>query len=202
MRAVLGIDAAWTVTQPSGVAGGGARRGQTVGALLRPRTLIGAFTLWRTESSPKRNARWARHPMRPSYLLLLRRFAANRLTLLLLTCPWRFHPLLGVAFPMTLFLGPTGARKCGTHTPSARRPGGISDALRQSFELAGYPLCTDTIASPGLIEVYPHPALVELAGAAKRLPYKASSVRSYWPAGHSSFPAWRVPTSIDNGTRL
>jgi predicted RNase H-like nuclease len=34
---------------------------------------------------------------------------------------------------------------------------------------------------PGLIEVYHHPALVELTNAQKRLPYKASRVRQYWP---------------------
>jgi hypothetical protein len=68
-----------------------------------------------------------------------------------------------------------------THTPSAFRPGRISDALREGFERAGYPLQTDRLARPGVIEVYPHPALVELAGALERLPYKTSKVGSYWP---------------------
>ena len=35
---------------------------------------------------------------------------------------------------------------------------------------------------PGLIEVYPHPALVEFSGARERLPYKSAKVRRYWPA--------------------
>jgi predicted RNase H-like nuclease len=33
---------------------------------------------------------------------------------------------------------------------------------------------------PGVIEVYPHPALIELTGAERRLPYKATKARSYW----------------------
>ena len=74
-----------------------------------------------------------------------------------------------------------GGRKCGTHTPNALRPGRLSDGLKQSYERAGYPLLTNMMAPVGLIEVYPHPALVELAGASIRLPYKASKVRSYWP---------------------
>jgi hypothetical protein len=45
-------------------------------------------------------------------------------------------------------------------------------------------LQTLTIASPALIEVYPHPALVELAGAVERLPYKAAKVSAYWPKLH------------------
>jgi predicted RNase H-like nuclease len=57
----------------------------------------------------------------------------------------------------------------------------MSDHVRESFDLAGYPLLTNIMALAGLIEVYPHPALVELAGASIRLPYKASKVRSYWP---------------------
>ena len=65
--------------------------------------------------------------------------------------------------------------------PNALRPGRLSDELRQSFERAGYPLLTNMRAPVGLIEVYPHPALVELAGASIRLPSKASKVRSYWP---------------------
>jgi predicted RNase H-like nuclease len=38
----------------------------------------------------------------------------------------------------------------------------MSENLRESFHMAGYPLLTNTIAPPGVIEVYPHPALVEL----------------------------------------
>jgi predicted RNase H-like nuclease len=53
--------------------------------------------------------------------------------------------------------------------------------LCKGFERAGYRLQTTTLEPKGLIEVYPHPALVELSGAAKRLPYKVSKVRRYWP---------------------
>jgi predicted RNase H-like nuclease len=79
-----------------------------------------------------------------------------------------------------------GARKCGTHSPSATRPGRISDDLRTEFGQAGYPLQTDAISPPGLIEVYPHPALVELANAPERLRYKCSKVRRYWPTSTPS----------------
>jgi predicted RNase H-like nuclease len=79
-----------------------------------------------------------------------------------------------------------GARKCGTHSPSATRPGRISDDLRNEFGQAGYPLQTDAISPPGLIEVYPHPALVELANAPERLRYKCSKVRGYWPTSTPS----------------
>jgi predicted RNase H-like nuclease len=74
-----------------------------------------------------------------------------------------------------------GGRKCSTHTPSAERPGKISDDLCVGFGASGYPLAMTTISAPCLIEVYPHPALVELTLAAERLPYKMSKVAKYWP---------------------
>ena len=75
-----------------------------------------------------------------------------------------------------------GSRHCSTHTPSTVRPGRISDDLTQGFGSAGYPLLTSAPAKPpGLVEVYPHPALVEFAGAPTRLKYKAGKGRTYWP---------------------
>jgi predicted RNase H-like nuclease len=74
-----------------------------------------------------------------------------------------------------------GARHCSTHTPSVTRPGAISDDLTTAFSEMGYPLATSGQPEHALIEVYPHPALVELACADRRLPYKASKVGTYWP---------------------
>jgi predicted RNase H-like nuclease len=74
-----------------------------------------------------------------------------------------------------------GAYQCGTHSPSHLRPGCLSDRLRCEFEAAGYSLQTTVVAPPALIEVYPHPALVRLAKASVRLPYKLSKARRYWP---------------------
>ena len=44
----------------------------------------------------------------------------------------------------------------------------------------GYGLCTKPPAR-GLIEVYPHAALIEFLGEPRRLPYKAAKIRAYWP---------------------
>ena len=40
---------------------------------------------------------------------------------------------------------------------------------------------TTSLSTPGLIEVYPHPALLELASASERLPYKHAKCQVYWP---------------------
>jgi predicted RNase H-like nuclease len=68
-----------------------------------------------------------------------------------------------------------------TTNPASMRPGRIGDDLRERFWTAGYPLLTTEVRIPNLIGVYPHPALAELTRAARRLPYKHSKIRNYWP---------------------
>jgi predicted RNase H-like nuclease len=53
--------------------------------------------------------------------------------------------------------------------------------LRIEFDAAGYPLAVSEIQDRALVEVYPHPALIELVAAERRLPYKQSKVGKYWP---------------------
>jgi predicted RNase H-like nuclease len=73
-----------------------------------------------------------------------------------------------------------GKRKAATHSPGADRPGRLSGRLRDGFEKAQYRLCTSPPAR-GLIEVYPHPALIEFLSEPERLKYKAGKMRAYWP---------------------
>lgn len=47
--------------------------------------------------------------------------------------------------------------------------------------MSRYPLLTSGASFPALIEVYPHPALIELAKADRRLPYKHAKSLKYWP---------------------
>jgi predicted RNase H-like nuclease len=84
-----------------------------------------------------------------------------------------------------------GGKGASVHSPSAERPGIISDQLSKDFTAAGFPLATSTtpVGIPKrLVEVYPHPALITLTGASYRLPYKVSRSRKYWP---DSSPAER-----------
>lgn len=74
-----------------------------------------------------------------------------------------------------------GARYAGTHTPNDVRPGRVGRDLHDALSAAGLHLATREIAPPCTIEVYPHPALIELTAAAMRLPYKAAKSSRYWP---------------------
>jgi predicted RNase H-like nuclease/ADP-ribose pyrophosphatase YjhB (NUDIX family) len=77
-----------------------------------------------------------------------------------------------------------GSRWCATHSPSALRPGALGARLTADFAARGYPLVT---AAPparprrGLLEVYPHAALLALLRRWRRLPYKVGRARQAWP---------------------
>lgn len=106
--------------------------------------------------------------------------AGCKISLVAIDMPLSHQPIIARRTSDNLVSSAYGSRQCGTHTPNAIRPGEVSDHLKMGFERAGYPLLTREISSPGLLEVYPHPALVELTNAAKRLPYKQGKVGSYW----------------------
>ncbi|MBM3091833.1 DUF429 domain-containing protein [Ensifer sp. T173] len=95
--------------------------------------------------------------------------------------PLSMTPITGRRASDNMISSLYGARHASTHTPSVTRPGKLSDELRIGFNDIGYPLAVEDPAGRVLIEVYPHPALIELADAERRLPYKASKVRKYWP---------------------
>lgn len=179
MQAVLGIDAAWTLAQPSGVALAvkGGSRWHLAGV---------APSYQRFIDIPIRHAPPEIRPLgsRPDPAALLAtaaRIAGGPVDLVAIDMPMSLEPITSRRPADNAVSRAYGARKCSTHIPSALRPGLISDELRAGFASAGYPLLTSAITSPGLIEVYPHPALVELATARERLPYKISKVRTYWP---------------------
>lgn len=109
------------------------------------------------------------------------RFCGRRPNIVAVDMPLAREPITGRRVSDDEVSKYYGARKCGTHSPSALRPGKVGLDLQTGFESAGYHLRTCSAETGGLIEVYPHPALVELSGAPERLPYKAAKVRSYWP---------------------
>jgi predicted RNase H-like nuclease len=73
---------------------------------------------------------------------------------------------------------------CSAHSPSTTRPGPISSEFTPAAEALGYSLATaDTPAGtvPRLLEVYPHPALLDLMERDRRIEYKVGKARKYWP---------------------
>ena len=178
MRAVLGIDAAWTSTNPSGVA---LAVEQSDGWHLI--AAEASYQRFHAESPQMAEARPSgSNPDAAALLASAKRRCGRDVDLIAIDMPLSYSRIVGRRFSDDEVSRAYGARHAATLTPSRERPGRISDDLRDSFCDVGYPLLTsEPVSQRGLIEVYPHPALIELANATTRLPYKAKKVAHYWP---------------------
>ncbi|WP_127145814.1 DUF429 domain-containing protein [Pelagibacterium montanilacus] len=173
-RAVLGIDAAWTHTQPSGVALVVEQDHGWKLAALGP-----SHTAFHDACVQEVSAADAASPAR--LLASSRAAAGSPVTLVAADIPLALDPITGRRAADNMVSRAYGGRRAGTHSPSALRPGTLSDKMTADFARQGYPLLTAPPARRGLIEVYPHPALIELTGAPLRLPYKHAKSARYWP---------------------
>jgi predicted RNase H-like nuclease len=176
-RAILGIDAAWTLTQPSGVAlvADDGKRWHLV-------NVAASYDAFLENDPAIEISRHRGSVPNADVLICAAEFKlAHSVNLVAIDMPLSLEPIVGRRSSDNKISTAYGARHASTHTPNETRPGKISDQLRIAFERIGYPLATSKIDGNALIEVYPHPALIELAGAEKRLPYKASKAAKYWP---------------------
>ncbi len=184
-RAVLGIDAAWTATEPSGVAlaaeepsgwrlvaveagydhfvarAAGADLGLGRPRLGRPRGAIAQAAQLVDAAS---------------------RLAGRAPDCIAIDMPVGPRPITRRRCCDDEISKAYGGRKAAVHSPTKDRPGSISDALSASFAAIGFPVRVKAPAQ-GLIEVYPHAALIEFMGEEERLPYKAAKTTTYW-SGH------------------
>ncbi len=174
MRSVLGIDAAWTCTQPSGVA----LAAETASGwkLIAVETSYQCFHALVADDLVREVRPSGSIPDATALLASCRALHDRPVDVVAIDMPLSHVRINGRRVSDAAVSKAYGRRKCGTHTPSASRPGQMSNNLREKFGRAGYPLQTIKISAPSLIEVYPHTALVELAHAPERLQYKAGKI--------------------------
>ncbi|KKB10151.1 DUF429 domain-containing protein [Devosia chinhatensis] len=174
MRAVLGIDAAWTVHNPSGVALAAQRDGAWHLVAVAP-SFAAFYALRGAKEQTAFDA--------PRLLDDATHLAGARPDLVALDMPLMDGLITTRRRSDNAIASAYGARGASTHSPSALRPGPLAVDMLAALTSLGYPLlCTNPITGPGTLEVYPHPALIELTGAARRLPYKVHNRGKYWPA--------------------
>jgi predicted RNase H-like nuclease len=184
MPAVLAIDAAWTAKQPSGVAlvrsNGGEWRCEAVAPSYESFIAL----------SMGQQVDWSQPTFRgsvpnaDSVLTSAEQILGSPVDLVTIDMPVAIIPITGRRRADDAISSEFGARLCSAHTPNALRPGSIGAELSNQFAAAGYPLVTSDASAPvtpSLIEVYPHPALLSLMERAKRVCYKVSKSRRYWP---------------------
>lgn len=183
-RVVLGIDAAWTASEPSGVAllcEADAGRWQCLAVTPSYSSFIAGQPAWSTKhrgSTPD-----------PAALLRAGRRelpAGGAFSLsVAVDMPMATVPIAGRRVADNAVSTRYGGAHCGTHSPNPTRPGLTGVTLTQGFIGAGLRLATVGTAvgdrDEHLVEVYPHPALLALLPATDRVPYKIAKAGKRWP---------------------
>ena len=183
MTAILGIDAAWTATEPSGVA-----------------LICSTSHGWRSVAvapnyemfialSAGKAVNWDQTPIRgnapdiPRLLAAAKQLAGEKVKLVTIDMPVATVPITARRAADDAISKEFGGRWCSAHTPNATRPGKISTEISEVLYASGYPLVCDgsvDVMSRCLLEVYPHPALLSLLQRDRRIPYKVSKSKQYW----------------------
>ena len=184
MRAVLGMDAAWTAGHPSGVALLDEDPSGWRCVALAPS--YHQFVAMARGREVDWSAPIAGSPPDPAVLLVAAEMLLGHGSLAVIAAdiPLATVPIEGRRAADQYISMAFGARGCGAHSPGTDRPGKVGTTIRDGFLGAGFPL---TVASTPvgearrLLEVYPHPALLSLTGAGYRLTYKVARSLSYWP---------------------
>jgi predicted RNase H-like nuclease len=183
MRAILGIDAAWTQTEPSGVAllVERERRWRCVAVAPSYSEFLaqsdGRPTNWMAQSFS------GTAPDVPRLLRAAETLAGKPVDLVTLDMPVATVSFSSRRAADDAISKEFGSRWCSAHTPNATRPGPLGALLSRELSAAGFPLATarHPQGAPALLEVYPHPALLSLLMRDRRVPYKVSKSGKYWP---------------------
>lgn len=187
MRTVLGIDAAWTDRNPSGVALIAEQDGQWRCKAVAP-SYKAFLAISRNEAADWAARHLGEQPDLDGLIIACRALTGSAPDVIAIDMPLSRLPITGYRAADRALSKVFSAFKCSVLPPSETMPGPISDRLRATCGTAGWPLATDQAApiTPALIEVYPHAAIVRLMNLRERLTYKESRARKYWPLATAS----------------
>ena len=180
---VLGIDAAWTAHQPSGIAlvQNTATGWSSLAVAPSYEAFIGQASgqAW----DPQQKATGSR-PNPAELLQASKKITGAEVSCVSVDMPLATSPITRRRAADTAISSRFGPKGCAVHSPSAERPGAIADQLRADFAALGYSLHTSGSdpAAAALIECYPHVALLALLSRVYRVPYKMSRSGQYWKA--------------------
>ena len=197
MASVLGIDAAWTARNPSGVALVRTNPDQRWKCVaLAPS--YDAFVAVAECNTVRRDERPRGGNPEPERLLWAAKqlLGGERVTVVSVDMPISRVPIVGRREADRAISREFGRYRCGAYTPSATRPGAISDQLRKSLASLGYRLAVSEPDTCTVMEAYPHPALLCLLQREHRVPYKVGKTLKYWPGLSLSQRAHRLITEF------
>jgi predicted RNase H-like nuclease len=186
VEAILGIDAAWTDKQPSGVALVASSNGRSRAVAVAPS--YEAFVRLSHGTPVNWAARHTGSVPNPADLIeAVARFSpGGQLSVVAVDMPMATVPIRARREADNAVSRTFWKQNCSVHSPNESRPGKIGTSLVDGFAHHGFRLsCVAAVYDPSVkqvIEVYPHPALVALTGASERLMYKVSKAAKFWPS--------------------
>jgi predicted RNase H-like nuclease len=182
MTTILGIDAAWTSGEPSGVALVQCQTSRWRCVAVAPS--YAAFMALAEGHAPD----WSRTatgsaPDASGLLQAAKALACEDVTLVTIDMPVATIPILRRRAADQAVSRSFGARWCSAHSPGPARPGSLGAELSRQFAKQDYSVATTATpvgTTKRLVEVYPHPALLTLLNRERRVPYKVSKSSTYW----------------------
>jgi predicted RNase H-like nuclease len=183
LPAVLGIDAAWTEHQPSGIALLAEESGRWRCVAVEPS--YNAFNALADGIEIDSHTRIKGSLPDPARLLQTAKklLGGHSVSLVTVDIPVADVPIESRRAADNAISSKFGSNWCSTHSPSPDRPGHVSTAIRKGFVQQGFDLAT-TRTRPGmeqcLVEVFPHVALLTLLKVQKRVRYKIGKSAKYW----------------------
>jgi predicted RNase H-like nuclease len=183
VKVVLGIDAAWTERQPSGVALIRSRRRGWQCVAVAPSyeafiaLAIGTPIDWQVR--PRGEL-----PNPPALLAAATALAGGPPDVIAIDMPLSMRAITARRAADDAIASAYGGRGLGAHSPSPERPGPVALAMCRGFGRLGYRVAgtrTRTGTVGALIEVFPHASAIALADADYRVPYKLARIGQYWP---------------------
>lgn len=176
--AVLGIDAAWTDHEPSGVAL--LVQSDERWRLARLAASYADFCDGRAVGAqPAAGARGV--DVQRLLRAAQQQVTGARIAVVAVDMPLARQRITSRRASDTALSRRFGHCQCAVHSPTPARPGSTGRRLHEGFSAAGFRLATNIrLTVPSLIEVYPHVALLGLTGESRRLPYKSAKTASYW----------------------
>ena len=201
MQAILGIDAAWTEREPTGVALiQGDRESCSVVCVAPSYDAFvacsqGAPVDWQAS---KFTGSW------PNVAELIKasiEMASAELAVVATDIPIAKVPFESRRAADSAISKAFGGRGCSAHSPSAVRPGALGRSLMAQLDAEGFPLATTAPRPDDIrctIEVYTHPALLALLRRDYRVPYKVLRSGKYWRGASVSERVSNLLAELEN----
>lgn len=173
MKYILGVDAAWTYTNPTGIA-----------LVQADATELSAVFVARSYAEFLAGRRdWSVSPKGtpPDFKAILEKCKSKGISvdLVALDIPLSPKPITTRRESDIQISRLYGGRGAATHSPTPQRPGVVSEIIFSQLMQQGYHWNGDSSVH-SFIEVYPHTAILELFGYSYRLAYKVQNRAKYW----------------------